>query len=218
MAVQKAWKRKWSFLGFSLLFFLISVYCLARVDLLPEARATETISASLIEESPLVAGTSNAVESFVKPEKKESPLSISIPSISLSTKVQNPMTTDIGTLDTALLSGAVRYPTSGLLGQKNANVVIFGHSSYLPIVNNKAFKAFTGIEKLGQGDVITVSSEAMIYTYVVQNVIKADATSDGIPLDVSGEILTLATCNSFGEKSDRFIVTAHLVGSQAISS
>ena len=97
--------------------------------------------------------------------------------------------------------------------------MIFGHSSYLPIVNNKAYKTFDGIQKLSAGDRITVYSSGAAYTYAVRTVEKKSAAADdGIPLTVAGKVLTLATCDSFGEKSDRFVVTADFVESHAISS
>ena len=112
-----------------------------------------------------------------------------------------------------------RYPTSAELGQDNGNVVIFGHSSYLPVVRNQAYKTFDGIQNLKAGDLIIVYSSDEAYTYTVAAVQKESAASDaGIPLAVSGKILTLATCNSFGAKSDRFVVTANFVESHPLGS
>ncbi len=147
----------------------------------------------------------------------ELPVKITIASIGLSAKVSNPATTDVDALDQYLLSGTARYPTSSTLDQEG-NVILFGHSSYLPVVINKAFKTFDGIQKLSAGDEIKVYSSTHVYTYSVTNVQQQSATSDGIPLTTSGHTLTLATCDSFGKKSDRFVVTATLVGSSALGS
>ena len=112
----------------------------------------------------------------------------------------------------------MRYPTSARLGE-TGNVVIFGHSSYLPVVGNQAYKAFNGIQKLVAGDTITVYSSGTAYTYQVRDVAKESAASDaGIDLAVTGRVLTLATCDSFGAKSDRFIVTADFVESHSVST
>ena len=97
-------------------------------------------------------------------------------------------------------------------------MVIFGHSSYLPVVNNPSFKALNGIQKLHEGDTIAVSSSGTTYTYAVRTVSKEDADSAGIPLVVSGKVLTLATCDSFGTKSDRFVVVADFVESHPVSN
>ena len=147
----------------------------------------------------------------------ELPVKISIASIGLSATVANPATTDVNALDQYLLSGAARYPTSATLDQEG-NVILFGHSSYLPVVINHAYKTFDGIQKLKSGDEITVYSTTHVYTYAVTNVAQQSATSDAIPLTTSGHTLTLATCDSFGQKTDRFVVTATLVGSSALGS
>ncbi len=215
VAAQKASARKWSFLAVAAVCFFGSVTLLARLDLLPEARTNvseTTVPAVTLAASPLVAGAGALATNAVA----ESPDKIEIPSIKLVTTVSNPDSTQIDVLDRALLTGAVRYPSSAKLGE-TGNVVIFGHSSYLPVVNNQAFKAFTGIEKLHAGDTIIVYSSSRVHTYAVRSVTKEDANSAGIPLTVAGKVLTLSTCNSFGEKSDRFVVVADFVESHPIS-
>lgn len=208
---RRAWERRWSFLGLFVLCFFVSVLTLGRLDLLPEAPAPAAEAAG----SPLVATTTAPADTTGA--LAELPMKVMIPAIGLTASVANPTTTDIGALDTALLSGAVRYPTSALLGEEG-NVVLFGHSSYLPVVNNKAYKTFDGIQKLVAGDLIMVYSSDQVYTYKVEAVAKEDAATAAIPLAVSGKVLTLSTCDSFGEKSDRFVVTAAFVGSERISS
>ena len=145
----------------------------------------------------------------------ELPTRIEIPAIGLSETVANPNSTDVAVLDRALLAGPVRYPSSSKLGEAG-NVIIFGHSSYLPIVNNKAFKSFNGIQKLKEGDRITVTGDGHVFVYAVQTVTQESALSDSIPLGGDEPVLTLATCDSFGEKTDRFVVTAALVETRAL--
>lgn len=206
-AAHKAWERKISFLVCAFVFFLGSVAVLARLDLLPE-KAPITPA--------LVLDAVRSEEPRTTALAPEEPARIIFPSLEKEVGVANPTSTEIAVLDAALLDGAVRYPLSAKLGE-NGNVVLFGHSSYLPIVRNQAFKAFTGIEKLKKGDAIIVHSSAMAYTYTVRSVSEENAESDGISLAVSGKVLTLATCNSFGEKSDRFVVVADFVESHPIS-
>lgn len=202
---QQAYARKWSFLGVFGLIFLGSVSVLNALDLLPEAYASTLSFAD--------APVGNAVQ---MPEIRiEEPVRIAIPAISLAATISNPTTTNIETLDTYLLKGAVRYPTSAKLGEEG-NVVLFGHSSYLPVVGNQAYKAFNGIQKLVAGDTITVSSEDRVYTYRVRTMTKANADDAGIPLMIDGRVLTLATCDSFGKKTDRFVVVADFVESEVI--
>jgi LPXTG-site transpeptidase (sortase) family protein len=73
-----------------------------------------------------------------------------------------------------------------------------------------------GIQKLKKGDEITVYGNGRAYVYAVETVSKEDANSAAIPLQVSGSKLTLATCDSFGTKSDRFVVVAAFVESHSI--
>lgn len=138
------------------------------------------------------------------------PMRIEIPKVGIEATVANPETTDLNALDEALLSGTVRYPTSARLGEEG-NVLIFGHSSHLPVVHNQAFKAFNDIEKLEEGDAIIIYAKGFRYVYAVESVREADAETDLIPLDVTGAKLTLSTCDTFKAKSARFVVTATLV-------
>lgn len=203
--IQKTYARKWSFLAVFLAVFFINLSALVALDLLPEAPARPVVS---VAESPLVAG----VGSVLPQTAGELPISIEIPSVGVSATIKNPESTDIKVLDRALETGAVRYPTSAKLGEEG-NVVLFGHSSYLPVVHNEAFKAFNAIQNLEEGDHITVRSEGHVYVYAVDKVMEANAESAAIPLQVAGKRLTLATCDSFGSKADRFVVTATLVES-----
>jgi LPXTG-site transpeptidase (sortase) family protein len=213
LAGKQAYERKWSFLGIFAAVFFGSIYLLAQSGLLPDPQ--------LASAAPVVAPlatTSEAIETNGDlADVPELPTQVVIPAINLSVIVANPDTTDVNTLDGYLLKGAVRYPTSAELGE-DGNVVIFGHSSYLPIVGNQAYKTFDGIQKLAVGDLITVYSSTTSYTYSVQTVSEESSTDAAIPLTVSGRMLTLSTCDSFAEKTDRFVVTATFVGSQPIAS
>ncbi len=207
-AVMPVYERKWSFLGVFALVLSGSVLILSALNLLPNPPRAHTEPDVVLGASPVMPASSAA--------QREMPVKIVIPAISLSATVENPTSTDIKILDTYLLKGAVRYPTSALLGE-TGNVVIFGHSSYLPVVGNQAYKAFNGIQKLVAGDIIVVYAESAAYTYQVKRVSKESAIEGGIPLSIEGRVLTLATCDSFGTKSDRFVVTADFVESHSVS-
>ena len=203
---RRAYDRKWSFCVFFFAVFLINVGILARLDLLPQTSPTPAEAATNVR-------TEQSVVSVV-----ELPTKIEISKISLSANVINPTTADTGALNKELLNGAVRYPTSAKLGE-TGNVVFFGHSSYLPVVKNQAYKTFNGIQKLVKGDIITVFSGTSSYTYTVRSVTKENANDNAaIPLLVDRSTLTLVTCNSFGAKEDRFVVVADFVESHSISS
>lgn len=204
--------RKWSFLGLFCVMFFAMVLILARFDLLPEVKQVSSVSQSILSASPHIA------TSMRRPPRVELPTSIAIPALKLAATIENPNTTDIATLDSLLLKGSVRYPTSAKLGE-TGNVVLFGHSSYLPIVKNQAYKTFNGIQKLVAGDTIVVSSSGTSYTYRVRSVAKESADDNSaIPLVTVEKILTLVTCDSFGEKSDRFVVVADFVESHSVSN
>ncbi len=210
----RTYERKWSFLGVFAFVFLGSISLLAQFSLLPDAPQSPATPSVQSATSPLIAASTSVATSTAG---AEFPTSMVIPAIQLSVTIANPDTTDISTLDRLLLKGAVRYPTSALLGE-TGNVVLFGHSSYLPIVLNQAYKTFDGIQKLVPGDMITVYSLDTAYTYRVKSVTKESANDAAIPLSVTGRVLTLSTCDSFGAKTDRFVVVADFVESHSISS
>jgi len=206
LAGKRVYARKWGFSGVFVLVFFASVSVLGQLDLLPETKVIEA-------QAPIVAESRSVSAPVTGPEL---PTKIEIAKIGLGAIVANPTTITVEALDGDLLKGAVRYPTSAKLGEEG-NVVLFGHSSYLPVVRNQAYKTFNGIQKLITGDVVTISSFGTAYTYRVRSVLKENAAGDtGINLLGAGRVLTLVTCNSFAEKSDRFVVTADFVESHSI--
>ena len=143
------------------------------------------------------------------------PSSITFDSIGKTVKVLNPTSRTIADLDEALLSGAVRHPDSADF-RNTGNIFILGHSSYLPNVFNRNYQAFNGIQDLTWGDTIRLRSSEAEYVYRVDRVYKASASEVNVPVDTGSAKLTLATCNSFGSKDDRFIVEASLVSTSTL--
>lgn len=191
----------------AVLVFVATYGVLATFDLLPNSATTEVKAEEAV-------GPAQKAGSAVA---SEFPSKVTIPTIHLDVAVSNPTTAEPTVLDAQLLKGAVRYPTSGLLGSAGSNVVLFAHSSYLPIVHNQAYKAFDGIQTLSQGDKIYVSGTDRVYVYAVDSVNQADAGKAGIPLSVEGNKLTLITCDSFSSKSGRFVVQATFVESYPVA-
>ena len=142
------------------------------------------------------------------------PVRIIIPSGSIDLPVQNPTTTNVDTLDTLLKHGPAHYINSSDLGEAG-NLIIFAHSSHLPVVINKMYQAFNNIPYLKTGDTITiVGSDGNHYLYSVASVIKA-SVNDGLTIDTSnlhGTNLTLVTCDTLTGKSARFVLSATFVG------
>lgn len=179
--------------------FFLSFFFLWAIGATPTAREVEEV---------LESGAHTVT---VPAQTPENPLRVKAPSIGLDERIENPESSDIAVLDRALLKGAVRYPQSARLGEEG-NVLLFGHSSYLRTTLNSAYKSFNDIQKLRTGDTISVYSNTAEFRYRVTSVRHAKAEEDFIDLGRNGKRLTLVTCNSFGTKSDRFIVEAEFVG------
>ncbi len=134
------------------------------------------------------------------------PNRIVIDKIGVDSVIANPNTTNVTVLDEYLKQGAVRYPGSGTLGL--GNMFIFAHSTGLRVVNNQAYKAFNGLKDLRAGDIIKVYGENKIYTYKVTLVKLVDEKEALVTFNSNQNMLTLSTCNTFGAKSERYVVEA----------
>jgi LPXTG-site transpeptidase (sortase) family protein len=197
--------------------FLLSYLFLVAIDFVPEPKKEaqeESVSVAVSDNAGLATTTSPIKDAFSHPIGSNHdpvlPESIYIKRLDKKIPVYNPTSRAVADLDTALLDGAVRHPDSADLAE-DANVFILGHSSYLPNVVNKNFQAFNGIQNLEWGDIIEVTSAGYVHVYEVEKVYKASAVDATVPIEGTGPRLTLATCNSFGSKDDRFIVEAKRV-------
>jgi LPXTG-site transpeptidase (sortase) family protein len=146
----------------------------------------------------------------------ELPINIKIPNIGVDAQIYNPSTTSVKVLDDFLLKGAVRYPGSGLLGG-TGNIFIFGHSTGIKIVNNQAFKTFNGLKDLKEGDLIHIFSDKTEYVYKVTKVSMVGAEETMVEFNTKSKKLTISTCNTFGEKTDRYVVESEFVAKQSLT-
>ena len=163
-------------------------------------------------DAALAAAAKQAADA-AKPKQAVYPMHITIASVGINLPVQNPSTINVDALDALLVNGPARYANSATLGQ-SGNMVIFAHSSHLPIVHNTMFQAFNNVPNVQAGDVVSITgSDGTDYIYRVDSVVKA-TTTDGtqIPLETSGTKLTLVTCDTLTGKSARFILTASYIG------
>lgn len=202
------------FFVFSITFFVIYL-----LDLYPEVRIAnaDTVVAEEVElaNTPNGAKVSSSSALDVRtavPEDSGLPHRIVISKINVDVAVLNPTSSKISVLDQALLSGAARYPTSSTLAE-NGNILIFGHSSSRAVVRNQNFKAFNRVSELVEGDTIRVFSKDREYVFRVDTVVSVKAEDGVVYLEPGIKKLTIVTCNSFGDKSDRFMVEASFVGS-----
>lgn len=133
--------------------------------------------------------------------------------INLDLPVQDSATRDIDELTEMLKDGPVRHVDSALLGEKG-NVLIFGHSSQLPVVTNKMYKAFNRVPELEAGDTITLEGGGKEFVYSVISVRSVDISDPTAIIDLSkeGNKLTLVTCDTLTGKTARFVLEAELVG------
>lgn len=146
-------------------------------------------------------------------QKPVAPTRIVIDSIGLDLPVQNTASRDLAKLDIALEKGPVRYIDSAQLNVPG-NMLVFAHSSHLPIVHNKMYQAFNRLPELVAGDTISVYGvDGKQYLYNVTSVRKTNAADGLIDLSASqGTKLTLSTCDTLTSKASRFVVEADFVG------
>ena len=220
--IHKPWETT---LVFLVTFFVLCVFFYL-IDFVPEpiaqvpaatAPATitvPTVSVSEVGSRPhvsnvnLIAGPAPAVTNT---HAGAVPTRVVIKKVGIDTPISDPASTKLEVLDNALLSGAVHYPGTAYLGEQGS-VLLFGHQSYLPIIHNQAFKAFNNVQKLSEGDIISVYSGATEYRYAVRSVTLVTVDFGAISLETTGQTLTLVTCNSLGEKEQRYIVKADFIG------
>jgi LPXTG-site transpeptidase (sortase) family protein len=214
--------------------FLAMYIFLVIIDFLPEAPAEQTAPEAPVEltdterdqmsdetdilqsvsEAPINIATAEESQPVTQAASQDLPVSMYIEKLDRTIDVLNPQSRTIADLDTALLDGVVRHPDSAAPNQ-NGNVFILGHSSYLPNVFNPNFQAFNGIQNLEWGDAITLTSDDVVYTYRVEKVYKARASDVTVPIAGTSQMLTIATCNSFGSTDDRYIVEATLLRTES---
>jgi LPXTG-site transpeptidase (sortase) family protein len=202
--------------------FVVLTLVLVAVDFVPEPATTEAETAIAVvsalppvEPSITLHNEEEAGVSEPAVPEQVTPVRITVPLIDLDASIVSPESTNIEILDRALLAGAVHYPDSAVLGE-NGNMLLFGHSSYLPVVKNKAYQAFNDLNKLEPGASIQVHSDTHVHTYTVKQVRLVRAGDAQVAFDSDAPMLTLATCNNFGAKQDRWVVTAEWTGKEAI--
>ena len=182
--------------------FFMLVTSLAASGLIPELSKT-SLKVNVLAETVPVPVTAPET-GVVLPDR------ISIKALGINSVILNPAHSDLETLDHALLQGVVRYPGSATLGLKG-NMILFGHSSHLALVHNKAYQSLNDINTLKINDELSVYSSNREYRYKVTKVWQAKST-DSIATSKPGvSALTLVTCNNFGSKEDRYVVEAQLI-------
>jgi LPXTG-site transpeptidase (sortase) family protein len=205
---------------FFVVFFIIvfvTYSILFAIDFIPEpvTSVSSEEDTEEMEETNTIADNGEVTPFISEQNVSALPKKIIFDSLDKEITILNPESRSIADLDTALLSGVVRHPDSADFNTVG-NILIVGHSSYLPTVFNKNFQAFNGIQNLVWGDTVRLQSDDTEYIYRVQKVYEAKSSAVFVPSTPGKAQLTLSTCNSFGSKDDRFIVEATLVDSRAL--
>lgn len=196
------------------------------IDIYPEPVTEEASSAvaadaEVNEPEVAVAAVTKTVAPAAPPAApvvSPHPVSITFDALERTVPVLNPESPEYSVLDAALTEGVVRHPQSADL-QDTGNMLILGHSSYLPNVLNKNFQAFNGMQKLAWGDIVRVTSADTEYVYRVDRVYESPASNIFVPVgDDNTAKLTLVTCNVLGAKEDRYILEATLIEKVALGA
>lgn len=213
--MQQILVRKGPFLGVFFIVMMLSYGVLYAIDFIPEpiSDSEEDSAAEAQNIEPVRSTTTEDTDE--SGDKAPFPVSIHIDALDRTVDVLNPQSSSVERLDAALLEGAVRHPESADF-EDPGNIFILAHSSYLPNVLNSNFQAFNGIQKLTWGDIVRLRSADTEYIYRVERVYEAAASEVTVPNSRGEAKLTLATCNTFGAKEDRFIVEASLVSTKTL--
>ena len=224
-------KNELRFIGYFFLIFLGTAGSLAAFGLLPseleETSDGDTLTQKIVDsaisapqeqkvnpvQNQVITRPQNSVVRPTQPQKvivAGNPTRLIIPAIGVDTTVYTPADTDVDTLDHDLTKGPVYYPGSGTAA--GGNMFIFGHSTGYKIVINKAYKVFNDLHTLTNGDTINVVSNGNTFVYKVKSVSKVNKNETLVNFDTSAHIITLSTCNSFGAKTDRYVVVGEYVG------
>jgi len=194
---EEIWKKKFTFFSTFFVVTALSYGLLVAVDFIPEEPESQNT-----QETKEMASTA----------EDATPNRIIIDKLDREVVILNPSSTNVADLDKALLGGVVRHPDSADL-LSAGGMFLFGHSSYLPVVKNRNFQAFNGLDTLEWGDLIRVQSSDFEYIYRVDRVYEEKASVAAVETVGTEKRLSLVTCNTFGAKDDRFIVEAVLIDS-----
>ena len=194
---------------FWLIIFIASYTLLLTVDLAPiEVKELNAVILALFAKNSEPKPTADF-------SAGSQPIRLVIEKIGTDAPVENPQSRDIAVLDAALLKGVVHYPGSGSL-ENNTNMFIFGHSTNWDTVHNQAFKSLNRLNELQLGDEIKIFSDEKEYIYKVTTVALVDQNEALVKFETGKRKLTLSTCDTFGKRDARFVVTAEFISDRLI--
>jgi LPXTG-site transpeptidase (sortase) family protein len=206
------------FLAASVVFFFLALSAADSIGFVPCSLDGTCTDRSEIQYLPIFENPDTNIRESIPlemavPSVTVPPSRIKIGQIGLDLPVQNPATTDLAALDVLLKDGPARHALSGRLGDQR-NMIIFAHSSNLPVVHNAMYKAFNRVPELKEGDSIEITGEdGVVHIYLVSSVEKADAnTFEENFLATDAKRLILVTCDTLTSKTARFVLRAEYFG------
>lgn len=119
-----------------------------------------------------------------------------------------------GTSEAVLKKGAGHLSNSSLpVGGDGTHAVITGHTGY------SAMRLFTDLNKLVQGDIITINVCGEVLNYKVDNIATVlPHETDLLQIDPEKDYVTLVTCTPFGVNSHRLLVRGVRVSDEEAQS
>lgn len=148
------------------------------------------------------------------PTPEEKNFNLEIPKIDVSAPVVlNVDGADKEKYDKALEEGVAQLSGSAFPGH-NGNTFIFGHSSFYTEADGDYKQVFKDLNRLEDGDEITISGKSSKYTYkVIDKQIVSPDRVDFTAQDYKEKKLTLMTCWPIGSNTERLVVVANLSNS-----
>ena len=137
-----------------------------------------------------------------------------IPKINVDVPVHFGISNDDATMMSAMNNGVAQFsiPGANAMPGENGNLVITGHSAGDIYSSNQYKFIFSGLERLGEGDLVYINYNSTRYTYSVARTktvepsdVKALTENDGKPM------LVLVTCTPLGTSRYRLLVFAEQV-------
>lgn len=150
-------------------------------------------------------------------EPGSAPFVLTIPKISVVTPVVIPSNTSKEKILSSLESGVGLYPGSSMPGDAG-RAVMLGHSSRATWYRGDYATIFTLLGKLEAGDEMYVTANNKKYVYEVfkTNVLSKADTDALLATPATGSEIDLVTCYPIGGASQRTVIQAKLVRTEAI--
>lgn len=137
-----------------------------------------------------------------------------IPKLNVDVPVNFGIANDTNTINMAMESGVAQFsiPGASAMPGEIGNLVITGHSAGDIYSNNQYKFIFSGLERLGNGDLVYIDYKGTRYTYSVTKKETVEPNNvAALVYETTKPMLTLITCTPLGTSRYRLLVTAEQV-------